>query len=94
MCTDGSMNASCSMLLLKIRLRLIKLTKPAILPRWARRPGPVTVSDKAVGQFAGTVSTGVCGVTPVSASEKKIIRNVNTRLEAGSLSEIQYQVPR
>lgn len=47
-----------------------------------------------IAQLAGIVTTGVCGVTPVSASEKKIIRNENTRFEARSLSSIQYQVSR
>ena len=45
-------------------------------------------------QFAGTVSTGACGVTPDSASEKNIMRTVNSRFDAKSSSAIQYQVSR
>ena len=45
-------------------------------------------------QFAGIVRTGACGVTPVSASEKNIIRNEKIRFEARSPSSIQYHVSR
>ena len=56
---------------------------------------PHTVNQAFVPtQFAGTVSTGAYGVTPVSASEKKISRNEKIRFDAKSPSSIQYQVPR
>lgn len=44
------------------------------------------------GQFAPTVMIGVCGVAPVSASEKNIIMKLKARLERTSVSSIQYQV--
>ena len=38
----------------------------------------------------GTVTTGAAGGWPVSASEKRIMRNVKVRLLAMSVSSIQY----
>lgn len=45
-------------------------------------------------QLTGIVSDGTCGVTPVSASEKKTISVVKTRFEAKSWESIQYQASR
>jgi hypothetical protein len=39
----------------------------------------------------GTVTTGAAAGWPVSASEKRIMRNVKVRLLVMSLSSIQYQ---
>lgn len=44
----------------------------------ASRKRPVSIC----AQFTGSVRAGTCGVTPVSASEKKIISAVKTRFEA------------
>lgn len=44
-----------------------------------------------VAQFAGTVITGVCGATPVSASENRTRINKNSDLDFMSRSSIQNQ---
>ena len=69
--------------------------EPAIPPRAAPRVNFFARRERyCQAQLAGTVSTGACGVTPVSAREKKISRNEKIRFEAMSSSSIQYQVPR
>jgi hypothetical protein len=55
---------------------------------------PMCLETTSMDQFAGMVRTGACGVTPVSASEKNIIRNEKIRFEAKSPSSIQYHVSR
>ena len=78
------------------RLRLLGPVHQADLDRdqpYARGMTPALARSMLTRhQFAGTVNTGVCGTTPVSASEKNIIRNVKTRFETKSSSLIQYQV--
>jgi hypothetical protein len=49
------------------------------------------VAHSASHHRDGTVTTGDAVVWPVSASENRIIRNVNLRLLAMSVSSIQYQ---
>jgi len=47
-----------------------------------------------VGYRPGTVTTGIAGARPVSASDVKIISRVNRTLDVRSWSGTQYQRPR
>jgi hypothetical protein len=52
---------------------------------------PWPLAGHGFGHRDGTVTTGAATLWPVSASEKRIIRNVKVRLLAMSVSSIQYQ---